>query len=351
VQSLAAITNSPISQILDLAVAGQGVRWDDIAGLEGAKSALYELVILPSLRPEFFTGLRKPPSGLLLFGPPGCGKTMLAKAVATEAHSAFFSISASALMSKYMGESEGLVKALFAVARAVAPSVIFIDEIDSLLSERSDNEHEASRRVKTELLIQWDGIQANASQQEKRVLIMGATNRPQDLDEAATRRLPARVYIPLPDANARIGSIKHLLRDTPHSLSASDFDRLAQSTNRYSQSDLANVCSQAAMGPVREMRGEGRVITQKESKQLKISNRHSKRAPLCSATDIVGRLSNCTPVCSSKCRSRIHSKIRGVQQAVWSKRGVTMSELKKRFYSICCNTHNCINLSCAVVAR
>lgn len=240
-------------KILDLAVeGGQGVSWDDIAGLNAAKRALYEMVILPSLRPDFFTGLRKPPTGLMLFGPPGCGKTMLAKAVATEAKAAFFSISASALMSKYLGESEGLVKALFAVARAVAPSVVFIDEIDSLLSERSDQEHEASRRVKTEFLIQWDGIQAHSGG-EKRILVMGATNRPQDLDEAATRRMPKRVYIPLPDVEARKGAVKRLLADTPNSISDRQLTRIAELTEYYSQSDLKSLCSQAAMFPVREM--------------------------------------------------------------------------------------------------
>lgn len=179
---------------------------------------------------------------------------MLAKAVATEAKCAFFSISAAALMSKYLGESEGLVKALFSVARAVAPSVVFIDEIDSLLSERSTSEHEATRRVKTEFLIQWDGIQANAGA-DKRILVMGATNRPQDLDEAATRRMPKRVYIPLPDTEARMGAIRQLLADTPHALSGADLQQLARSTDGYSQSDLRSLCSQAAMAPVRDMQG------------------------------------------------------------------------------------------------
>lgn len=240
-------------KILDVAVdSSPGVSWDDIAGLEGAKRALYEIVVLPALRPELFTGLRMPPSGVLLFGPPGCGKTMLAKAVASEAKCAFFTVSAASLMSKYLGDSEGLVKALFAVARAVAPSVIFIDEIDALLSERSDKEHEASRRVKTEFLVQWDGLIANPGQ-AKRILVMGATNRPFDLDDAAIRRMPQRVYIPLPDFVTRRVSLQKLLGSTKNRISAADFDWIAQQCEGYSQSDIKALCQQAAMEPLREL--------------------------------------------------------------------------------------------------
>lgn len=132
---------------------GPGIKWDDIEGLSDVKKALFENIIYPSMRPDVFTGIRAPTKGILLYGPPGNGKTMLAKAVATECNSTFFSISASSLVSKWMGDSEKLMRTLFAIAAIHSPSIIFFDEIDSMLSKRSSEENEASRRLKTEFLI------------------------------------------------------------------------------------------------------------------------------------------------------------------------------------------------------
>lgn len=132
---------------------GPGIKWDDIEGLSDVKKALFENIVYPSMRPDVFTGIRAPTKGILLYGPPGNGKTMLAKAVASECQSTFFSISASSLVSKWMGESEKLMRTLFAIASTYSPSIIFFDEIDSMLSKRNSEENEASKRLKTEFLI------------------------------------------------------------------------------------------------------------------------------------------------------------------------------------------------------
>ncbi|XP_035720863.1 spastin-like isoform X2 [Vespa mandarinia] len=229
---------------------GTAIQWEDIAGQETAKQALQEMVILPSLRPELFTGLRTPARGLLLFGPPGNGKTLLARAVATQCNATFFSISAASLTSKYVGEGEKLVRALFAIARELQPSVIFIDEVDSLLSERRDNEHEASRRLKTEFLVEFDGLPCNP---EERVLVMAATNRPQELDEAALRRFTKRVYVTLPDIATRIMLLQRLLAKHNDPLTKEELKEMAFLTEGYSGSDLTGLAKDAALGPIREL--------------------------------------------------------------------------------------------------
>ncbi|CAF0819758.1 unnamed protein product [Adineta ricciae] len=251
-----------VSYILDEVIENRPhVKFDDIGGQEGAKRALEEAVILPVLRPEMFTGLRAPVRGILLFGPPGNGKTMLAKAVASEAKARFFNISASSLTSKYVGEGEKLVRALFAAARELQPSIIFIDEVDSLLTARKESEHDAMRRLKTEFLVQFDGVQTN---NDDRILVLAATNRPFELDDAALRRFPRRIYIQLPDRSTRIQLLKHLLLKQEHDLTGKDFERIANETDGYSGSDLTALAKDAAMGPVRELRVE-------ELKQLSIS--------------------------------------------------------------------------------
>ncbi|XP_022108920.1 spastin-like isoform X2 [Acanthaster planci] len=236
-----------LDEIMD---SGLPVKFDDIAGQEVAKQALEEIVILPSLRPELFTGLRAPARGLLLFGPPGNGKTMLAKAVAHESNATFFNISAATLTSKYVGEGEKLVKALFAVARELQPSVIFIDEIDSLLTERKEGEHEASRRLKTEFLLEFDGVTADPNE---RVLVMGATNRPQELDDAVLRRFVKRIYVTMPDMKTRKVLLTGLLAKHHTPLTNDELTKLAQMTEGYSGSDLTALAKDAALGPIREL--------------------------------------------------------------------------------------------------
>lgn len=238
----------------EIVEGGAKVQWDDIAGQEAAKQALQEMVVLPALRPELFTGLRAPARGLLLFGPPGNGKTLLARCVAAECSATFFSVSAATLTSKYVGDGEKMVRALFQVARELQPSIIFIDEVDSLLSERSAGEHEASRRLKTEFLVEFDGLPSGAGE---RVVVMAATNRPQELDEAALRRFPKRVYVSLPDAPTRAQLLRRLLqRGGGPGLADDELRRLAALTDGYSGSDLTALAKDAALGPIRELNPE-----------------------------------------------------------------------------------------------
>ncbi|XP_069463017.1 spastin isoform X2 [Ambystoma mexicanum] len=244
------LANVIMNEIVD---SGPSVKFSDIAGQELAKQALQEIVILPSLRPELFTGLRAPARGLLLFGPPGNGKTMLAKAVAAESNATFFNISAASLTSKYVGEGEKLVRALFAVARELQPSIIFIDEVDSLLCERREGEHDASRRLKTEFLIEFDGVQSGG---DDRVLVMGATNRPQELDDAVLRRFTKRVYVSLPNEETRVLLIKHLLSKQGSPLTQKELSQLARMTEGYSGSDMTALAKDAALGPIRELKPE-----------------------------------------------------------------------------------------------
>jgi SpoVK/Ycf46/Vps4 family AAA+-type ATPase len=242
------VDEAAAKQILnDIVVHGDEVHWSDIAGLDVAKNALREAVVYPFLRPDLFMGLREPARGMLLFGPPGTGKTMLARAVATESRSTFFSISASSLTSKFLGESEKLVRALFGLARVLAPSIIFVDEIDSLLSQRSGSgEHEATRRIKTEFLIQWSDLQRAAAGREvserdqergdaNRVLVLAATNLPWAIDEAARRRFVRRQYIPLPESGTRETQLRTLLGQQKHSLTDVDIQRLVELTDGTSR--------------------------------------------------------------------------------------------------------------------
>ena len=245
------VTNDLRDKILSEIVESKpDVKFDDVVGLKEAKQILKEIIIIPNLRPDLFTGLRSPPRGLLLFGPPGTGKTMIAKAVATECKCTFFSISASSLTSKYLGESEKLVRALFQLAYEMQPSVVFIDEVESILSKRKEGENDAMKRLKTEFLIQFDGV---GSSEENRVLIIGATNRPFDLDPAVIRRLPKRVYVGPFDDEEKKGFIKKIITQNECNISDEQFLQIAKMCNNYSNSDLKELCREAAYEPLREL--------------------------------------------------------------------------------------------------
>lgn len=196
-----------------------------------------------------FTGKRKPFKGILLYGPPGTGKSYLAKAVATEADSTFFSVSSADLISKWQGESERLVRNLFEMARESPGNraIIFIDEVDSLCGSRSEGESDSLRRVKTEFLVQMDGV----GKEEGQVLILGATNIPWELDAAIRRRFEKRVYIPLPEKEARTYMVKLHLGDTPNDLTEEDFERIGEITEGASGSDIKVLVKEALMQPLR----------------------------------------------------------------------------------------------------
>eukprot|EP01128_Nolandella_sp_AFSM9_P007035 TRINITY_DN3756_c0_g1_i1.p1 TRINITY_DN3756_c0_g1~~TRINITY_DN3756_c0_g1_i1.p1 ORF type:complete len:445 (+),score=98.96 TRINITY_DN3756_c0_g1_i1:36-1337(+) len=223
------------------------VQWDDVAGLFMAKEALKEAVILPHRFPHMFVGKRKPWTGILLYGPPGTGKSYLAQAVATEAKCTFFSVSSADLVSKWLGESEKQVRMLFEMSRENRPAVIFIDEIDSLAGARGEGDSESSTRIKTEFLVQMNGLGNDMDG----VLVLAATNMPWNLDPAIRRRFEKRIYIPLPTASARSQIFKIHLGDTPNTLTPQQFQELGEATEGYSGSDIKTCVREALMMPVR----------------------------------------------------------------------------------------------------
>ena len=242
------------------------VRWAEIAGLENCKQALREAIVLPMLKPDLFKGARKPWSGILLFGPPGCGKTLLAKAAATECKATFFSASSADLLSKWLGESEKLISALFKVARLKAPSLIFMDEIDSVATKRGEGvESGGERRVKTQLLSEIQGLK---STHDRPLLVLGATNRPWDLDTAMLSRFEKKVFVPIPDIPARAAIFKIHTAGVNTSLSDEDFIELAVRTETYSGRDISNVCREVIMLPIRELDMSG--LLENSDKEVKV---------------------------------------------------------------------------------
>ncbi|XP_022958602.1 uncharacterized protein LOC111459779 isoform X2 [Cucurbita moschata] len=244
-----------------------GVTFADIGSLDEIKESLQELVMLPLRRPDLFKGgLLKPCRGILLFGPPGTGKTMLAKAIANEAGASFINVSMSTITSKWFGEDEKNVRALFTLAAKVSPTIIFVDEVDSMLGQRTRvGEHEAMRKIKNEFMSHWDGL---LTRNDERILVLAATNRPFDLDEAIIRRFERRIMVGLPSVESREMILRTLLsKEKAEDL---DFKELATMTEGYSGSDLKNLCVTAAYRPVRELLQQERLKDlEKKQRELK----------------------------------------------------------------------------------
>ncbi|PSS11930.1 ATPase family AAA domain-containing protein [Actinidia chinensis var. chinensis] len=248
------IQTNPYEDVIACDVINPGhidVEFESIGGLKTIKQALYELVILPLRRPELFSHgkLLGPQKGVLLYGPPGTGKTMLAKAIAKESGAVFINVRISNLMSKWFGDAQKLVSAVFSLAYKLQPAIIFIDEVDSFLGQRRTTDHEAMTNMKTEFMALWDGF---TTDQNARVMVLAATNRPSELDEAILRRLPQAFEIGMPDRKERVEILKVVLKGEKVEKDI-DFDHIAALCEGYTGSDLLELCKKAAYFPIRDL--------------------------------------------------------------------------------------------------
>lgn len=226
------------------------VDWGSIAGLDSVIQELRESVVLPIRHRHLFSQskLWQAPKGVLLHGPPGCGKTLIAKATAKEADMRFINLDVAILTDKWYGESQKLASAVFSLALKIQPCIIFIDEIDSFLRSRNSNDHEATAMMKTQFMMLWDGLNTN---NDATVIVMGATNRPQDLDKAIIRRMPAQFHIGLPTAEQRFQILK-LILETESVAENVDFQKLSTITIGFSGSDLREMCRYASVYRMRQ---------------------------------------------------------------------------------------------------
>jgi len=244
------------SQLIDPATITVG--FEDVAGLEPLVAELKQAVILPIQKRSLFSNsaLMSAPKGVLLHGPPGCGKTMIAKATAREAGARFLNLDISSLTDKWYGESQKLAGAVFTLATKIQPCIIFIDEIDSLLRVRDQHDHEATAMIKAQFMQLWDGL---TTENNCSVLVMGATNRPRDVDKAILRRMPATFRIGLPTADQRRSILTTVLR-MENTGDCVDSWRLAKLTEGFSGSDLRELCRAAAVCRVHQLQEDQQTL-------------------------------------------------------------------------------------------
>jgi len=279
----AGLTMCNPSSLRETVVEVPNIKWDDIGGLEDVKRGLQEMILYPIDHPDKFEKFGMTPSrGVLFYGPPGCGKTLLAKAVASECSANFVSIKGPELLTMWFGESEANVREVFDKARSAAPCVLFFDELDSIGTARGSSQGDAGGagdRVMNQLLTEIDGVGV-----KKNVFFIGATNRPELLDQALLRpgRLDQLLYIPLPDQPSRLGVLTANLRKSPVAPNVPMWF-LAQKTEGFSGADLSELCQLAAKAAVRDLiateeLNKGDPNAMEEDAQPEISRKHFEEA-------------------------------------------------------------------------
>ncbi|XP_039429751.1 outer mitochondrial transmembrane helix translocase [Culex pipiens pallens] len=283
------------------------VSWDSIAGLDHVCQEIKESLVFPVCHRDMFSGsaLYQAPKGVLLYGPPGCGKTLIAKATAKEAGMRFINLDVAMLTDKWYGESQKLASAVFSLAVKIQPCIIFIDEIDSFLRARNSSDHEATAMMKTQFMMLWDGLNTES---DSTVIVMGATNRPQDLDKAILRRMPAQFHIGLPSEDQRLKILQLILRQEKLSRDV-EYAQLARMTNGYSGSDLREMCRNASVYRIR-----------------KVMREKSKEMAAAAAAAAAASTSNGT-VANGNCNGRVPAPIAAGSPILEETPAITMDDL------------------------